>query len=136
MKNLLAKFFDKTFWKFILVGVANTAVGTAVMFFCYNLLHFDYWLSSALNYIVGSILSFFLNKNFTFCDKSKSKWVVIKFILNILVCYGISYGCAKPLMRHLLLNHGSAFQENAAMLFAAIVFIALNYCGQRWFVFG
>lgn len=31
-KKVLKKFFDKTFWKFILVGVVNTLAGTAVMF--------------------------------------------------------------------------------------------------------
>ena len=60
------KFFDKTFLKFIIVGVANTLFGTAVMFIAYNLLHFSYWVSSASNYVFGSILSYFLNKYFTF----------------------------------------------------------------------
>ena len=32
MKDTLGKLLDITFWKFILVGVINTLVGTAVMF--------------------------------------------------------------------------------------------------------
>lgn len=28
----LQKIFDKTFWKFIMVGIVNTLFGTAVMF--------------------------------------------------------------------------------------------------------
>lgn len=32
--DLLRKIFDKTFWKFIMVGVINTLFGTAVMFAC------------------------------------------------------------------------------------------------------
>ena len=66
---MIKKLFDITFWKFILVGVINTLVGTAVMFGCYNLLHLSYWVSSAANYIVGSVVSYFLNKNFTFQNK-------------------------------------------------------------------
>ena len=31
MKDTLGKLLDITFWKFILVGVINTLVGTAVM---------------------------------------------------------------------------------------------------------
>ena len=68
----LQKIFDKTFWKFIMVGIVNTLFGTAVMFSFYNLLHFSYWVSSAANYIFGSILSYFLNKHFTFQNKSRS----------------------------------------------------------------
>ena len=55
MNNLLKKLFDKTFWKFILVGVANTIFGTGIMFVFYNVFHFSYWVSSASNYFFGSI---------------------------------------------------------------------------------
>lgn len=53
---------DKKTIKFILVGIVNTIFGTTVMFVAYNMIGFSYWISSALNYILGSILSFFLNK--------------------------------------------------------------------------
>ena len=43
----LKKFFDKTFLKFVLVGVVNTLFGTAIMFVFYNVFHLSYWLSSA-----------------------------------------------------------------------------------------
>ena len=100
--DLLRKIFDKTFWKFIMVGVINTLFGTAVMFACYNLLHFSYWVSSAANYIFGSILSYFLNKHFTFQNKSRSWKTVLKFVVNISVCYLIAYGAAKPAVSALL----------------------------------
>lgn len=51
--------FDKKLLKFILVGGINTLVGTFVMFGAYNFLGFSYWISSALNYIIGSIVSYF-----------------------------------------------------------------------------
>ena len=57
---------DQTFLRFLLVGVINTVVGTAVMFGMYNGLHCSYWVSSAANYVVGSLVSYFLNKHFTF----------------------------------------------------------------------
>ena len=56
--------------KFGIVGVINTIFGTAIMFGLYNLAGCSYWLSSAANYFFGSILSYFLNKNFTFQNKS------------------------------------------------------------------
>lgn len=48
-----------TFWRFILVGIINTLFGTIIMFGFYNYVHFNYWISSMLNYVFSSILSFF-----------------------------------------------------------------------------
>ena len=86
------KLFDKTTIKFLIVGVINTLVGTSIMFFLYNLLHVSYWISSASNYIIGSIVSYFLNKYFTFQSKEKSLAMVARFVINISVCYLLAYG--------------------------------------------
>lgn len=135
MKLAIRKLIDKTFIKFILVGCINTLVGTAVMFISYNVISLGYWISSALNYVVGSIVSYFLNKYYTFQDKEKSKKKIIKFIVNISVCYIIAYGVAKPLIRIILDTSKQSIQENIAMLFGMGLFVILNYIGQRVFVF-
>ena len=135
MKSFISKFFDKTMLKFILVGVANTLVGTAVMFIFYNLLHFDYWISSASNYIVGSILSYFLNKYFTFKQKKQSVSEIIKFIINITLCYLIAYSAAQPLVRFIFSGIDNVLADNLSMLAGMGFFIILNYIGQRFIVF-
>ena len=132
---MLKKLFDITFWKFILVGVINTLVGTAVMFSFYNIFHFSYWVSSAANYVVGSIVSYFLNKNFTFRNKSKDPMVLVRFVINISVCYLLAYGIAKPLVRRILSSASVSVQENGAMLVGMCLFVGLNYLGQRFFAF-
>lgn len=132
MKKLL---FDKTFWKFILVGFINTLFGTAIMLIFYNCFHLSYWISSASNYFFGSILSYFLNKYFTFQYKERSFKVVLRFATNISVCYLVAYGIAKPLVRHLLEGMSVSIQENAAMLVGMCLFVGLNYLGQRFFAF-
>ena len=135
MKAFIAKFFDRTFWKFIAVGVANTLFGTAVMFAFYNLLGLGYWISSAANYVFGSILSYFLNKFFTFRNREKGAGTVIRFTVNILLCYLVAYGAARPLMRAILSGFGESIQDNGAMLAGMCIFVLLNYVGQRFFVF-
>ena len=129
------KLLDITFLKFILVGVINTLVGTTVMFLCYNAFHCSYWFSSAMNYIIGSVVSFFLNKHFTFQNKEHSWKVVIRFAVNIAICYFIAYGVAKPLVAYLLSGQTVTIQENGAMLVGMVLFVLLNYCGQRFFAF-
>lgn len=131
----ISKFIDATFGKFILVGIVNTLVGTTVMFVAYNALHFNYWVSSALNYIVGSIVSYFLNKYFTFQNKEKSAKQVVTFIINITICYLLAYGLAKPVVSWVLSGQTKKMQENLSMLFGMGAFVVFNYFGQRMFVF-
>ena len=132
---MIKKLLDRTFWKFILVGIINTIVATGVMFLCYNAFHLNYWVSSAMNYIIGSIVSYFLNKYFTFQNKQRSWKIVIKFIINISVCYLIAYGVAKPLVARILSGQSVTIQENGAMLVGMCLFVGLNYLGQRFFAF-
>lgn len=131
----LKKLIDVTALKFVLVGVVNTLVGTGVMFLLYNVFHTGYWIASASNYVVGSIVSYLLNKYFTFQHKEKSFKVVMKFIINITVCYLIAYGLAKPAALLIFQGLSKTTQENLAMLAGMGLFILLNYFGQRFLVF-
>lgn len=133
--NLVKKLVDKTFLRFVIVGVLNTIVGTTIMFVFYNVFHFDYWVSSAANYFFGSILSYFLNKYYTFSYRKKEWKSMIRFVINILVCYFIAYGIAKPTMSWLMSNASKVVQENVAMAFGMGLFVILNYLGQRFYTF-
>ena len=112
MRDKLRSLLDPTLFRFILVGLVNTAVGYGVMFGLYNLagLHTwgdtGYWISSAANYVVGSVVSFFLNKHFTFRNQEKGVKVVLRFVLNIAVCWALAYGIAKPVTVWLLAGTG------------------------------
>lgn len=131
----ITNMIDKTLIKFVMVGIVNTLFGSAIMFAMYNLIGCSYWVSSAANYIFGSVLSFFLNKHFTFENKSKDVSVVIKFTVNIIVCYLLAYGLARPAVRLLLSDSNMKVRENVAMLAGMILFVGFNYIGQRFFAF-
>lgn len=133
--KLCTFFFDFTFWKFIFIGIINTIVGSMFMFIFYNVFHFSYWVSSASNYIFGSILSYFLNKHFTFKSKVKNHITILRFITNIFLCYLIAYGGTRPLIRYILSKSSITLQDNVSMLAGMFSFVALNYIGQRFFVF-
>ena len=135
MKQWIGKFFDAAFLRFLLVGLINTLVGSGVMFLLYNLAHRGYWFSSAMNYVVGSVVSYFLNKNFTFRRRGHDAATVPRFILNIAVCYAAAYGAARPLARAVLSGASETLRDNVAMGCGMCIFTALNYLGQRMFVF-
>lgn len=124
-----------TAFRFILVGILNTLFGTAIMFVFYNVFHLSYWLSSASNYFFGSILSYFLNKSFTFRYGKADLKSILRFTINILLCYLLAYGIAKPVMKYLLSNYSVSIQENVSMVLGMILFVGLNYLGQRFFAF-
>ena len=134
MKRLRA-LFDAKLWKFLLVGVVNTLVGTAIMFGLYNIAGCSYWVASAANYVLTSILSFFLNKYFTLRSRERSVGQVVRFAANIAVCYLIAYGAAKPLCLRLLANASVSTRDNVALLVGMVFFTGLNYLGQRFFAF-
>ena len=135
LKKIISAFFDKQFLKFCAVGVVNTLVGTAVMYGLYNLAHCGYWFASAMNYVVGSVVSYFLNKYFTFKSRKQSWQEVARFALNIAVCYLVAYGLAKPLVRWIFSGLSETASDNIAMLGGMVLFVGLNYLGQRFFAF-
>ena len=96
-----------------------------------------YWISSAANYVVGSIVSYFLNKHFTFRSRETGAKVVIRFIINISVCWLLAYGLAKPAVSRILsgLPLSGQLQGNLTMLVGSVLFTLLNYFGQRFFAF-
>ncbi len=126
---------DNTLLKFIIVGVTNTLIGSAIMFGLYNLAGASYWVSSAANYILVSILSYILNKKFTFRHNGETFRSGIRFAVNIAVCYLMAYGIAKPAALTVLAAHSNSVQENTAMLIGMCLFTGMNYLGQKIFVF-
>ena len=135
MIKKILNFFDITTIKFLMVGVINTLVGTGLMFILYNIFSANYWISSASNYIVGSIVSYFLNKYFTFQNEEKSWKQILSCVVNITVCYLIAYGVAKPVVSWIFSGFNEKIQGNLSMLAGMCLFVVLNYLGQRLFVF-
>lgn len=121
--------------KFVMVGIVNTLIGTTIMFGFYNVFNLNYWISSASNYIIGSLVSYLLNKNFTFRFKEKGYYSLLRFIINILTCYLLAYGIAKPIMHWILSDFNKTIQENISMLLGMCLFVVFNYLGQRFFTF-
>ena len=63
--------------------------------------------------------------------------MVLRFVLNISVCWLLAYGLAQPVMGWLLGGFGLSeqLQGNLTMLFGSGLFVILNYFGQRFFAF-
>ena len=142
-------YFDIKLWKFILVGVLNTIVGTGLQFVFYNLTFLNDMnepgviIASSVSYILASVMSYFLNKYFTFKNKEKGIKPILRFALNIAVCYALAYGLAVPFVNFICKANGiemfgltvESFAANLSMIAGSCLFVAFNYIGQRFFAF-
>ncbi|MDR0472971.1 MAG: GtrA family protein [Treponema sp.] len=127
--------FDRVFLKFLFAGLVNTVVGSGLMFVMFNVLGLGYWVSSAANYITGSILSFFLNKYWTFNIRKWSLYMVAAFIATIALSYFLAYKIARTALYFLLADYPQKIRDNAALFAGMCFYTGLNYVGQRFIVF-
>lgn len=120
---------------FGMVGVINTVMGWVIMALLYNLIHMNYWLSSGISYFIGSVFSYHANSKVTFKVENKDKGLPWRFAVNIIVCYLIAFGVAKPLVKYVLASQPVVIIDNVAMVFGMCLFIVMNFFGQKLLVF-
>ena len=128
------KFLDASIWKFLLVGVGNTLLSMVLMFALEGL---GYWPSTAIAYVAGAVMSFFLNRSFTFRSQETMGRSAVKFALNAAVCYLAAYGIAQPVMELLPqpVFVPAIWWERLTKLVGMGLYTVLNYFGQRFFAF-
>ena len=134
MKKLLS-LFDVKMWKFLLVGVLNTLVGDGLSFLLINVTDMGMWWATALPTALASVMSYFLNKHFTFKNTETGWKPVLRFALNIAVCYLLAYGIAIPVIQWALSAADPTLRDNVAKLIGMCLFVGFNYLGQRLFAF-
>ena len=130
----MAKLIDKSIPKFLLVGVGNTLLSMVLMFLLEGL---GYWPSTAIAYVAGAVMSFFLNRKFTFQSEAEVGKSALRFALNVAVCYILAYAIAQPLGGMILGAMGvkGVWLERLIKLGGMGLYTVLNYFGQRFFAF-
>ncbi len=128
------KLIHSSFLRFLLVGVGNTLLSMVIMFLLEGL---GYWPSTAIAYAAGAVMSFFLNRYFTFHSEEGFARSAVKFAVNVAVCYLIAYSLAQPIARWILSGTAipALWQERLTKLGGMALYTLLNYFGQRFFAF-
>ena len=134
MKKILA-LIDVKLLKFIAVGLLNTAADAGLSFLLINLTDLNMWWCTAIPCALASVLSYFLNKHFTFKNTEKGLWPVVRFAVNIAACYLLAYGIAIPLMEWALSAADPVLRDNLTKVAGMCLFTGFNYLGQRLFAF-
>ena len=137
MKKLFAFFWDKSLLFFVLIGAGNTIitmVGSQLLFS-----YLGYWGSTALLFALTSIISFILNRTYSFHSKAPLLQSAVRFAIIIAVCYLISFGISSVFVPWFVQNYVQGLAKETvtriAMIVAQVLFTAMNYLGQRLWAF-
>lgn len=130
------KFLHSSFFRFLLVGVGNTLLSTVITFGLYNLAEWHPVLSSAIGYVAGAIMSFLLNRSFTFHSQENFWRSAVKFAINVAVMWTITTPFLQPwLAERLQAVFVDRWANNVSLVLCMGLYTILNYFGQRFFAF-
>lgn len=117
------------FSRFLLVGVANTVLGYAVIFGCMYLVKLSPELSNATGYAVGLLASYFLNRHFTFMSAQRRSTEFVRFVLVFLTAYVANLGILIVLVRVIKVHAG------ISQVIAGVIYIVTAYFLNKYYVF-
>jgi putative flippase GtrA len=126
------------FIKFLLVGLVNTIVGMGLMFFLKNGLKWPFWYATFTGNTVGAVVSFLMNKSFTFKSKIPIQVGVPRFTAVVLLSYIFSFSISRLItgsMESYTIGKFYIDSDNIAILLGSIIYTLSNYIGQKSFVF-
>ena len=141
------------FIKYCLVGVVNSLVGISTAYILLNPLRLSYFISTIGAYMTGIIVSFFLNKTFTFKFEGGNNFVLFaKFALSMLPCYVISYYLISPFLTKLILKVNFIYLtadwffslfgvtpdkivDNSTIIVSMGVYLILGFSLNKYFIF-
>lgn len=76
--------------RYLLVGVVNTLVGLGIIYFCMWALGLGNVVSNAIGYSVGVLVSFTLNRRWTFRHEGPRASAFVRFVTVLGVAYGVN----------------------------------------------
>ena len=144
----IKKLVDRTLVLYLIIGVLNFLVCTALMFFLFNVCGFSEHIAPLVNYGLGSLIWYLACRYVLFPTQRTTLRQLVRFALDVLVCYLLSYYIIAPLLSNVLLRSqgvraffsfggdtADMISGNCQMTVGAFSYALLNYFGQRYFVF-
>ena len=124
-----SKLLNGSMLRFALVGCANTLLGFTVIMAAAWLLQLGDVAANAIGYGCGLLLSFVLNRRYTFRYEGRTAGALVRYLLAFAVSYGVNVGVL--VIFTAVLGQSSVLSQALAVCSYAIAFYALS----RWVVF-
>ncbi|MGZ8947320.1 MAG: glycosyltransferase [Methylococcaceae bacterium] len=115
--------------RYLLVGVANTLVGLSTIYFAMYFLQLNIVYANAVGYSVGILLSFMLNKAWTFNSSDRVISSFIRYVLVLAVAY------VANLATVLITNSNFDLNPYIAQALGIIPYTVIGFLGSRYFAF-
>jgi putative flippase GtrA len=115
--------------RFATVGVLNTLLGYAVIFLCMYVLGQGAVTSNVIGYAVGLLVSFVLNRTFTFRSTSAALPEAFRFLVIFVLAYLANLGVLIFLTRQLHVHEG------LSQVLAGAVYFVLSFALSKCYVF-
>jgi putative flippase GtrA len=114
--------------RYLVVGLVNTSVGLTVIFLCKGLFGFGDIVANAVGYGIGIVVSFAMNKRWTFAFDGAAMPALARFLGVVVLAY-----LANLSVVLLLIALGAdAF---LAQTLGILPYTLVGYAGSRFFVF-
>jgi len=118
-----------TLIRYLLVGVVNTLVGLGIIYLAMYFLHMDLASSNALGYAIGIMVSFALNKKWTFDSQDHIVYSFLRYLLVLAVAYGANLATVLFANSHFDLN------PYLSQALGIVPYTAIGFLGSRFFAF-
>jgi len=125
---LYSKKADKTFIKYISVGIVNTLFGYGVIFLCLYI-GITAEISNFFGYVVGFFISYLLNKKYSFKSKARYYKDLPKFFIGMAIAYVSNFIVLILLYRLLEVN------KYTSQICAGIVYTLVGYVLSKFWIF-
>jgi putative flippase GtrA len=111
------------------VGIVNTAAGLGIILLLSHVFGWHYMAANAGGYVCGVVISFALNRRFTFRSQGAAGRQFGRFAILLLCAYGVQLVALYGMVEHLHLP------EAGAQILAIGLYTLLGFFGSRFLVF-
>ena len=115
--------------RFGLVGIANTSIGLIAIYAVLYYFSTNPAIANAIGYAIGMVVSFILNRTWTFRDRQSITNVLPRYIFIVAISYLIN------LLVVLVGTYHFGVGPYLIQFFGIGVYTLSMFCGCRWFVF-
>lgn len=119
----------KLFFRFLTVGVFNTLFGYAVIFACMYLANLSPEISNLNGYVLGLIVSYVLNRTYTFKSEQQFFKEMLKFLIVFLVAYGAN------LMMLMVFIYKLHIHAGISQILAGVIYVITSFIMNKYYVF-
>lgn len=117
------------FVRFMLVGFLNTTLGLMLILVAMRWLHLDYRLANVSGYAAGCVLSFLLNRIWTFKDGGNWQGSAVRWAFVVAICFGFNF------LTVIILREWCHVDAMLAQLGGIIMYTLTSFVGGRFFAF-